>query len=250
MIYWRPTTVVEEDGMTDAAIEAIFDQLDRDRHLAGYPLEERASPYFKLFLPEVFKSCFKVSLNPIIIPEFPFRKEADTNRSTKVDFFAVSEDGDGAYLIELKTDMGSLRDEQDEDLESAAQRRVSDILCDVVSIAAAPRVRQDRQKYFHLLHALECLKLIEVDGQLREKIYGDDARGVYDSIRETVVKSIELYPQIVHIIPKPRDNRESKEITFEEVSDAIKNHGPIGKRFSESLTRWATEAAGSPNPGA
>ena len=62
--------------------------------------------------------------------------------------------------------MNSERDKQgmDKDLESAAERSMSDILSDIRSKLLAPpnTIRQNRQKYFHLLRALECLKLISM----------------------------------------------------------------------------------------
>ena len=65
--------------MNNPTIDDIFDQLDRDRHLAGFPLEERASPYFRQFLPEVLEEHYKkvhskrIEIDREVIPEFPLR---------------------------------------------------------------------------------------------------------------------------------------------------------------------------------
>ena len=108
--------------MTNPNVGSIFDQLDRDRHLAGYRLEERASPYFREFLPDAM-ACYVTAVKPCIIPEFPLKK--DNYQSGKVDFFALSSDCKQPFLIELKTDMGSLRSEQFSYLKGAKKGLVS-----------------------------------------------------------------------------------------------------------------------------
>ena len=237
--------------MTNPTIDDIFNQLDKDRHLAGYRLEERASPFFELFLPEALEKHLGIPINPLIIPEFPYLKEDDTNRSPKVDFFALSLEGDRAFLIELKTDMNSERSKQDEDLEAAAERSMFDILSDIRSIASTPKIRQNRQKYFHLLHDLECLNLIEMPDQLRERVYAEDSRGVYDLIKAIEVKGSRLYPKIIYILPTTPDNEGKKDvINFEELAVVVEGRGEIGKKFARSLRRWAEVDAGSVPPGA
>ncbi len=233
--------------MTDAMIDAIFEQLDRDRHLAGYPLEERASPFFKLFLPEMFKSCFNTALNPIIIPEFPYLRNCKTNQSPKVDFFAVSKKGDKAFLIELKTDMDSLKKKQAEDLAKASRRGLKSLVQGVVRIGTNPNTKQGK-KYRHLLEYLSELSLVEIPD------------GAYKRAREKVRREIE--PKIIYILPNCNPTHgEGKQVleeirkaqgcivTFEKFADLIKEHGPIGKRFARSLTCWADVPAGSVPPG-
>ena len=234
--------------MTNPTINDVFDQLDRDRHLAGYRLEERASPFFKLFLPEVMKE-YITPVNPLIIPELPFLKEGDTNRSPKVDFFALSDDGTHAFFIELKTDMNSERSEQDTDLEAATERSMFDILSDLTSIAQASD-KQSRQKYFHLLHNLECLKLIKMDHTLKSVMFAENSQGVYDLIKAIEVKGSGLYPEIIYILPRTHDIPSSKVITFEQFAEAIKGCGEIGARFAKSLLEWARIDAGTQPPGA
>ena len=97
----------------EPTIECVFDLLDRWRHLPAYQLERRADIFFALFLPEVLgahlskqENC-SVEINPTLIPEFPIKKR-DSNQSINVDYFALSQDGERAFLIELKTDMKSI----------------------------------------------------------------------------------------------------------------------------------------------
>jgi len=110
--------------MTKSNVAALFDCLDAWRNLPAYQLERRADIFFGLFLPLALDHYLKprdISVDPHIIPEFPLG-QSDTNRSDKADFFAVSRDRERAFLIELKTDMGSLRDSQEDYLNRAVAR--------------------------------------------------------------------------------------------------------------------------------
>lgn len=62
-----------------------------------------------LFLPKVIEGSLGVGeMHPVVFPQFPLKK-SDNNQSDKVDFLALSKDGGSAFLVEVKTDMGSRR---------------------------------------------------------------------------------------------------------------------------------------------
>ena len=48
-------------------------------------------------------------MHPRVIPQFPLKKTTN-NQSDKVDFLTLSKDGGRAFLVEIKTDMGSRRE--------------------------------------------------------------------------------------------------------------------------------------------
>ena len=215
--------------MTDAAIDAIFDQLDRDRHMAGYRLEERASPFFKLFLPEV------MNVKEPIIPELPYAKHAQANSSPKVDFFAISKEGDSAYLIELKTDLESLDSGQIKNLKEVSGSTVGEILAKVGEIASAPTDSRVRQKYEHIMDALTTLAPVSVDAAL---------------------------PKITYILPRPPKARSSnidliekhaEIIYFKQFASVLEevqgDLATLAKRFAKSLRCWAKVDAGKAKPG-
>ena len=221
--------------MTNLEIDAVFNQLDRDRHLAGYRLEERASPFFKIFLPRVMERCGMAIREPII-PEFPYAKEKGNNRSSKVDFFALSARGDRAFLIELKTEMGSLKGGQITRLQKAADEGIHKLLADLKAMST-PSKRQSRDKYSHVLWCLEALKLTHRDGQPKndcEAIMGD------------------CKPKIVYILPKGRAISNAKTITFKQFARALRETpgdlAYLAERFAQSLECWAKNPAGSVPP--
>lgn len=215
--------------MADYTINELFNLLDEQRHLPDYRLEPRVSPFFELFLPEVLEKHLGAVRLPII-PEFPLKK-SNNNQSNKVDFFALSEDGQSAYLIELKTDMNSLSPSQGDYLTKATKKSIVQLIKEIEQISSCSR-GNSRRKYDHLRKQLDELKL---------------PKGPKSA----------PHPKVVYIVPDcaeaKRKHKYLKEvccISLNEVASVVKKRGPIGKRFAESLWRWAAVDAGQarPNP--
>ena len=152
-------------------MEALFNNLDRWRHFAGYPLELRVDALFGLFLPKVIEArCGVKDVLPQVIPQFPLRQTRN-NRSDKVDFFALSRDGGRALLIEIKTDMEFQREEQHKYLSRARERGMPCILSDFKKIAQASK---SRRKYLHLISALAEMGLLGLSKELKEKMRNEE----------------------------------------------------------------------------
>ena len=246
----------EGSAVADPNINDVFKLLDEWRHLPDYQLERRADIYFALFLPKVLGKHCGTPINPLIIPEFPL-KQPDSRLSDKVDYFALSENGKGAFFIELKTDMNSLKLGQAELLKEAATKGICELLSGVKSIASTRDDKQDRQKYFHLLQALENLKLIKMHPGLKDKMFSDRSQGVNEFIRNIDITCGDLKTEIIYIVPgNPKNEKQRKLlkevkgvadciIDFKELATAIKGHGELGKRFAESLEKWRENPAGS-----
>ena len=228
--------------MTAPDIGSMFHRLDNWRHLPSYRLEPRADVFFSLFLPRALDRHLAsrgIKIDPRLIPEFPLGQSA-TKRSDKADFFALSRDRKHAFLIELKTDMGSLREPQEDYLERAVERGMPEILCDVREIAKAKK-RRARKKYFHLLRSIAGLGLMTLPDDLEHKIY-ESPRGVYECIDRTVIASPSPSVGVIHVLPKAIDGKDC--IDFETFARVVENQGEIGKRFAESLRDWARLEAG------
>ena len=107
--------------MPDPDIADLFALLDSWRHLPAYQLERRADIYFGLFLPDALNHHLRprgMAIDPRIIPEFPLG-QTTSRRSDKADYFAVSTNRTHAFLIELKTDLRSIRAVQERYLKEA-----------------------------------------------------------------------------------------------------------------------------------
>ena len=228
--------------MTHPDIAALFDLLDQWRHLPSYRLEPRADVVFGLFLPHALDRHLAsrgIAVEPRIIPEFPLGQR-DTKRSDKADFFAVSRNRKHAFLVELKTDMGSLRDTQENYLSRAVERGLAALLHDIRSMAKA-RNPQARRKYFHLVKAIAEFDLMIPPGELQNRIY-DSPSGVYGYIDRIRIPSTLPDIEVIHVLP---DTVEGKDcIDFESFATVAEDRGEIGKRFAASLRSWSAIEAG------
>ena len=231
--------------MTNPNIEKVFCLLDEWRHLPAYQLERRADIYFGLFLRDVLDDYLRpkgLTVHPTLIPEFPLRQKT-SNRSDKVDYFALAthtETGDQvAFLVELKTDIKSQRDEQKEYLTRAKKRGMRKILFDLKLIFKATSADL-RGKYFHLFEAVEKLGLVnKLPNELSERVYGDQPRGL-----RKCIKDIEIAPSlptidVLYVLPK--DNEHMHCIGFERVAAVAESQGEIGQCFAAYLRKWGCD---------
>ena len=236
--------------MTDPTICDVFDRLDKWRHFPNYQLERRADIYFAMFLPDVLGKCCGTSINPIIIPEFPLKK--DNNQSKNPDYFALSADCKRAFLIELKTDIGSVDHEQITYLSNASGKELRDILCDLKSIIKATD-KESRKKYFFLFQKLAELDLIDLSDRrakcLQQIIWADRSNGLSNCLKDIEVRGRNVCPEVIYILPNESSDIPSEftQITFKKFANAIKEGGEIANRFGKSLIRWV-EPAGSQKP--
>ena len=178
--------------------------------------------------------------NPRLIPEFPLG-QATTKRSNKADYLALSKDGRHAFLIELKTDIGSLRGSQNRYLATAVERGMTQLLCDVKSMAKAKELRA-RRKYFHLLQAIADLGMMQLPAELEEKIYGD-AHGVYECIDDINISHTVRQLEVIYVLPKAKGHIDC--IDFATFADVAEKRGQVGRRFATSLLEWSCTKPGS-----
>ena len=236
-------TMKIETNPPEPNLSSFFDLFDRWRHYPAYRLEPRVDIYFAFFLPEVLDlhlSPRGTRVDPRLVPEFPIRQRG-TKRSDKADFFALSLDKRHAFLVELKTDVRSLNDRQEEYLMRAVDRGLTSLLSDVRAMARSP-VRYIRRKYFHLLQALEGLGLVELPSGLDEKIHGK-SRGVYGMIDAIEIRANASKLEVIHVLPK--QERGKNTIDFCCFAEAVEQRGDVGRRFADSLRKWRDTPAGN-----
>ena len=240
-------SAIESRTMVD-----VFTLLDEWRHLPAYRLEPNLAPFFGLFLRDVLTARFGVPMHRIVIPEFPLRKGTlsgdgsnGSNQSQKVDYLAFSEDLTTAYFVELKTDMGSVREEQNEYLEKARHVPLRELVAGVICICKAT---DTKWKYCHLLFLLSELGLVTPPKPKEEdktKV-GDpsfDWRSAFKGVTPTEAGS-KTKVKVVFI--QPRDDN-FEHIDFPAVADTVQKTGDLGCMFANYLRQW-TEEAGLRNP--
>ena len=233
---------------THPSMNDVFQQLDKWRHFPAFPLEARSEVFFALFLPTVLEAHFKkddVRIKPQVIPQFPLKHE-DSNQSDKVDFFTLSEDRKKGYLIELKTDMASIREEQECYLKRAGEKSMADVLRDLKEIVQAT---DEKKKYYYLLNTLSELGLIKIEpsDELECMIFPENIRGVKRLIGEICVKEFEWKPEIVYIQPRRcEEDARFHYIYFDEFANIVESQGDMGGLFAGYLRKWIEDPAKSP----
>lgn len=229
-------------------IDNIFDRMDLWRHFPSYQLERRADLYFALYLPEVLSHYLPMPIKKDVIPEFPIRigtieDGTDGDQSYKVDYLALSEDGQTAILVELKTEMRSLNDKQKNYLMAASAMPFYKLLEGIKKIFKATTFKR---KYYYLLEHLETLGQLTIPQKMKTIIARQKIQGITneaDSIR--VAKNM-AKPEVVFIQPvEPEKENLGTTITFEQFRSVVAKHSdPISQRFARSLEEWENVPSG------
>ena len=230
-------------------IDALLALLNKWRHFASYQLEPRADAIFALFLPVVFEKCLKIEIHPEVIPQFPLKKSSHNNEAFRVDFLALSKDGERAFLIELKTDMAARNDDQDKYLKEAMDKGMARILAEFMDVAKAKKDKGNRQKYFHITSGLSELGVFALPCKLEDVMYADVSRGVFD-----LIDKIKVTPpgklEVVYIQPKDEQSSDCRihYISFDHFANVMESEGKMGELFASYLRKWTRMEAGQLRP--
>ena len=219
--------------------------MDKWRNLPKYGLERRADIFFGVYLKTALEDKYNIKMNAEIIPEFPVRKATvdpsiqNNQSSFNVEFLAFSEDNKVAFLIELKTDIRSRRETQDDYLRAVTNVGLVGLIHGLVKIFRATQIKR---KYFHLFKMLEDAGIIELPSELQAKVFSKNMSGVMDIMRE--IKIIAPIGQMKVVYLQPTGEGENV-INFNEFAGLIEGLGdPITLRFVESLKTWSETKAG------
>lgn len=248
------------DGSREITLGSVLSLLDRWRHLPAYQLERRADVLFALFLPEILEKRFCTS-NLYLIPEFPIKKSllgrGDTTfQSINVDYLGVSEDPTRVFLIELKTDMASIKWQQVEDLKSARSKGMTEIINGLKKIVKSNSVTSSlsiRGKYLFLLFVLEEAGVVRIPNadRLRNLVAKRQFRKAdwKDKVNEIECLVNVEHIEIVYVLPKRCTDCRFDETICQLTFDKLAQHaGELGsvcefpKEFADSLKRWKDEA--------
>ncbi|MDE0062857.1 MAG: hypothetical protein OXP09_22885 [Gammaproteobacteria bacterium] len=253
--------------MTDGAsptIHDVFEVLNRWRHLPSYPLEGRAAPFFEVFLRDVLSVHFETRIHDTLVPEFPLRvgtlypdeagggpgstgaRKPSRDQSYNVDYVAFGTDNRTAYLVELKTDVESIRTEQQDYLDTARNTAFRSLVEGVGELA---RASNRKQKYVHLLHRLAAdgLELVHMPKALYDKSFPKMRPGwtrAMDAL--SVGREADLRVEIVFVQPRKHESSDRPGdfhyIYFDDVADIVEKRGDLGQVFAAYLRQWTKQA--------
>ncbi|MCB0200712.1 MAG: hypothetical protein H6649_12920 [Caldilineae bacterium] len=226
-------------------IDGLFSRMDDWQHLPKYQLERRADLFFSLYLAEAIEVKVGFPINPQIVPEFPvkkcFVKPGDTSsQSINIDYLAVSQSGDVAILVELKTDEKSRNLAQDEALFAAHKVGLPTLVSGIVDIFKSSSC--DKRKYFYLLEYLENLGLVRLPSDLKEIMSRARLQGVTKASQQITVTAKASETRILYVQPTGSD---PDVLSFEDFRTVVLKHDdPVSLRFATSLAEWAHTKAG------
>ena len=209
-------------------LNELFDNMDAWRHLPAYQLERRADIFFSIYLSDLLRDKFGVTVEGVL-PEFPVRvgtvdRNSDTNQSFKIDYLIKVESANKVILLELKTDDGSRRSKQDWYLESARQVGLPTLLEGLRKICKATT---SKRKYRYLLDRLHDMGLIVLKD-------GGDFQ----------IPQADYDIQIVYLQPNNPEGS-ANIISFQAAAQIIRQHeDELSVRFAQSLSEWADVKAG------
>jgi len=198
-------------------IEKIFDLLENWRQLPKYQLERRIDIFFALYLPEILGKE-DVIKHENIFPEFPLKKYDDDNKgsSTNADYaIFVNKNGKVKLkLIELKTDMNSIDDDQIAYYKKAKKDGFNKILNDIIKIQ---KKSPQWDKYDALLSKIQ----INGHGTIKSTPIKKNAKRMNWEVNES---DIDDEVEVIYIVPKEHDKIKwtDKIITFKDIIQKLK----------------------------
>ncbi|NQU84484.1 MAG: hypothetical protein HQ541_01865 [Mariniphaga sp.] len=208
--------------MKHPTIHKLFDTLDKWRTFPAYQLERRADIFFAIYLKKIIYHKFGVEVDHIL-PEFSVRLGTiygnNDNQSYKIDYVAVSQQKNKIYFVELKTDMSSRRENQDDYLKLAKKANIPKLMDGILKIYEATSAKIKYENYLN--------ELVDV-GWLSNESY------------ENISNNYDI--SIVYLQPTVEDEDPKQIISFDEVIKALMSEtDPITRRFVESLKKWKTK---------
>lgn len=225
--------------MTD--VSGLFALMDAWRHLPAYQLERRADVFFALYLRDFVAQKTGIDFDSRIVPEFPIKRdliwpEKPGSSSVKADYLLVSRDAEHALLVELKTDSGSRRDQQDTYLERAQQLGMQPLLQGVADII---RATSAHRKYFHLACLLRDLGLLSLPTGYRDHLFPSIKTGLSTLLTEVKPSAASPRLAVLYIQPQPGPAA----IGFEEFASFVESRpGDLPRVFAAHLRRWQLPA--------
>ena len=248
-------------------LQAVLYQLDQWRHLPKYRLEQHVDVLFGMTLPRVISSRFDIPEDELqVIPEFPIhygtlrsghQGNASDDQSFNVDFSVWSKRCARVFLVELKTDMGSLDEKQLCKMVEVKEHDdgFRDFICGVIRIAQAT---SDRRKYAQLIWRLHEVGAVSVPLRFKELRMEKPTpglggkTGVFQCCRTTETYS-GTKAELVLVSPPIPDAKKTKvpdgicRIGFREYADIIHSTGDLESTLAYYLLRWQCPA-GFTNP--
>ena len=232
----------------------MFDRLDRWRHLPKYQLELRTAPFFAHFLPDIVAAATGNVRLGEVIPEFPILKQlvddsANGSAAVNVDYALFEPGIERVAFVELKTDDGSRRDAQDEQLARAEQIGFHAVLQGLhTTLDGAQTASAHFRKYCFLLERLQNLELVTLPDELFDYAFRDNRRGLTKHREAIKFADASNFDLDVYVIQPTGDGENV--IDFAQCADILESTDTdAAKTFADYLRTWRQPPAQAPPSG-
>ena len=219
----------------------MFDRLDLWRHYPKYQLERRVDILFSIYLKQIIQlKTRNYNLSDIIIPEFPIIKKLyDINNnydSYNVDFFLTDNSNQNVYFIELKTDMKSKREKQNDYLKQLQDFNFKDIIIRLIERCEVNT--NERKKYAFLIKKLGQLGYLDNYNHLLNTLK-DEKRFYVRLLNKIIIKRYNPNINVYYIQPEKNGN-ESDIIDYKYIVNNLKleKSDKLSKKNKKSLEKW------------
>lgn len=235
-------------------IAEIFSNLNTWRHIPTYQLERRVDAFISAYLPGCIQSAsfYASKTLPAIVPEFPLKKNEGTAAIFGRSDYAIFHPDKPVYFLELKTDTGSVDQEEQVDYLRAAEGRKFSFYFDAIFnyYARIPNAPDSWLQYQNLLELMRRYSICTRG----EKITPNAHRSNYyltDMYKEKICKVIYFVPNRTDVDSK-RLGFNPEVIDFKQFCDYLGQEqfkdDFLAKTLRYCLARWATIPPGSPLP--
>ncbi|AKL94570.1 hypothetical protein CACET_c10870 [Clostridium aceticum] len=211
-------------------------RLEYWRNFPGYQLERHIDILFSFHLRDIIKHKYGIDSSDYVIPEFPINQNLTTKKrkgeySDNIDFVVSSKDLKTVFFVELKTDMKSIRQDQNDLMKICDGMPFADVLKGLVDIA---KVTKEYSKYATLIYYLNYIGYIEAPKKLWTLNYGSTPYGYKRAISEIIVnEEIDAKVKSVFIQPQKTQDKDNI-IDFSSISTLIKPKDPL---FADLLSK-------------
>lgn len=129
--------------------------VDHGMHLPKYQVERMISPFLEIALPYALTSYYKTNgkelqggMFEMICPEFPLKKEKN-NQSTNIDYLMMhtKDNKKTLILIELKTDISSIRDNQKDFYQEIEDKNSGQIMHELINDIIKATKKKTKYQY-------------------------------------------------------------------------------------------------------
>ena len=236
-------------------LESVLAQLDRWRHLPKYKLEQHVDVLFGMTLPTVIRSVFKTEGEVHVIPEFPIHHrtvgKGDSNQSFNIDFAAFIQGGEEVFLVELKTDANSIKQQQLCDMRKIVRyRKFRDVIKAIPKIA---KHSKQKAKYLHLVCELSHAGAMTASAEIQRLDAKNGLRGFKNALKGCRAPDmLTCAPRLVLIYPDRNEKIKADTsgfccIDFQTYEQALGTDNPLERLLRTYLDQWRLRA-GDPRP--